>query len=145
MKKALFLLLITLLSLTFIPTIEAAKPRVRGGSVARKATGGGSGGGAGYSKAKLSRPTNSVQLTFMNLGSVKGISYTLSYLSGSTQQGAVGSFNPAGATTGSRDIYFGTCSHGVCTPHRNIKNAVLLVHTTLTSGKTHTKKYIIRL
>jgi hypothetical protein len=55
----------------------------------------------------------------------------------------MGSITPAGSTD-SRDLYFGTCSHGVCTPHRGIQGATLLIETQLKSGKTHVKRYRIK-
>ena len=126
-------------SLFIVPAAEAAKPRVRSVPAAR----GGTAAYSGYSKARLSRNTNSVVISFMNLSSVKKVTYTLSYTANGIEQGAVGSLTPSGATD-SRDLYFGTCSHGVCTPHRGIQNAVLLIETQLTSGKIHTKRYRIR-
>ncbi len=119
--------------------VWAAKPRVRSAGVKRAA-------GAvytGYSKAKLSRNTNSVIITFMNLTNVVKVTYTLSYTANGIEQGAVGSLTPSGSTD-TRDLYFGTCSHGVCTPHRGIQNGVLLVETQLKSGGTNVKRYKIR-
>lgn len=120
--------------------VFAAKARVRKGapSVARGGTTSGS-----YSSAKLSRSTNSVIISFFNLGNLSKISYTLSYSANGISQGVGGSITPSGATD-SRDLYFGTCSHGACTPHRNIKNAKLIVTTTLKSGGIHTKRYTIK-
>jgi hypothetical protein len=138
--KLLVILLLTVVTLTVAPSTYAAKSRVRT-SVVKS---GGGGGGAGYSKAKLSRATNSVVLTFLNLGNVSRITYTLSYAANGIEQGAMGSLVPSGAATDTRDLYFGTCSHGVCTPHRGIQKAVLLVETQLTSGRTHVKRYRIR-
>lgn len=99
--------------------------------------------GVAYSVAKLSRSTNSIVITFKNLAKVKRIEYTLSYSANGISQGVLGSFVPEGIS-GSRNLYFGTCSKGVCTPHYGIKNAQLVVTTSLTSGRTHTKKYIIK-
>lgn len=96
-----------------------------------------------YSRAMLSRGTNSVVVTFSNLSNVKKISYTLSYSANGIPQGAVGSVVPARSTEG-RDLYFGTCSKGVCTPHYNIKNAKLLITTTLKSGAVNVKRYVLK-
>ncbi len=98
--------------------------------------------GTSYSTAKLSRGTNSVVVTFKNLGKVKRVDYTLSYSAQGISQGVMGSFVPGGSAV--RDLYFGTCSHGVCTPHSGITNATLTVTTMLTSGAIHTKRYIIK-
>lgn len=117
----------------------AAKVRVRkpATSASRSTSVSGS-----YSSAKLSRPTNSVIVSFFNLGNVSKISYTLSYSANGISQGVGGSITPSGASD-SRDLYFGTCSHGVCTPHTNIKNARLTVTTFLKSGGKHVKLYRI--
>lgn len=100
--------------------------------------------GVSYSRAKLSRPTHSVLLTLINLATVSRVDYVLRYTANGLSQGAVGSKVPGGKSTDSRDLYFGTCSKGVCTPHTNIKNASLTVTTTLKSGKIHSKRYIIK-
>jgi hypothetical protein len=97
-----------------------------------------------YSSAKLSRSTNSIIATFKNLSKVKRIEYALSYSANGISQGVMGSFVPSGQPSENRDLYFGTCSKGVCTPHYGITNATLTVTTTLTSGATHTKRYVIK-
>jgi hypothetical protein len=79
------------------------------------------------------------------LGSVSKITYTLSYTANGIEQGAVGSLIPSGSATDTRDLYFGTCSHGVCTPHRGIQNATLLVETSLKSGRRNIKRYRIKI
>lgn len=117
--------------------VFAAKPRVRKTvSSARSFA---------YSTAKLSRSTNSVIVTFQNLGSVKKIGYELNYMAGGVSQGAMGTVQTAGLVSDTRDLYFGTCSHGVCTPHRNIKNATLTITTYLTNGSTNVKLYRIKI
>lgn len=133
-------IVLSLMILSFVPQVAAAKPRVK--SAVTKNTGSTA---TGYSKAKLSRSTNSIALTFVNLGSVSKATYTLSYTANGIEQGAMGSVTPSGSSTEARDVYFGTCSHGVCTPHRGIQNAVLTVETRLTSGKTHVKRYRIKI
>lgn len=135
----LCILLLVSLSLISVPSVSAAKIRVRMAVKKTVST------AVGYSKARLSRNTNSVIVTFQNLSNVKSISYTLSYKSGSTEQGAMGSITPTGAATETRDLYFGTCSHGVCTAHRNISGATLTIQTNLKNGKTNTKLYRIKI
>lgn len=135
----LCILLLVSLSLISVPSVSAAKIRVRTALKKTVST------AVGYSKARLSRNTNSVIVTFQNLSNVKSISYTLSYKSGSTEQGAMGSITPTGAATETRDLYFGTCSHGVCTAHRNITGATLTIQSNLKNGKTNTKLYRIKI
>jgi hypothetical protein len=137
MKIFALMILTVLFSFAAYP-VHAAKPRVRSGAKSPVVY-----STSGYSKAKLSRSTNSVVVTFMNLGNVSRVTYTLSYTANGIEQGAMGSITPAGSTD-SRDLYFGTCSHGVCTPHRGIQGATLLIETQLKSGKTHVKRYRIK-
>ena len=97
-----------------------------------------------YSSAKLSRGTHSVVATFNVLPGVVRFDYMLSYAANGIQQGVVGSFVPTGGGSESRDLYFGTCSHGVCTPHYGITNASLTVTATLRGGATYIKRYSIK-
>lgn len=134
-KRLLFILLAAVILLIPIQTISAAKKRIR--VVAPR--------GTSYSSARLSRATNSIVVTFLNLSKVTKISYELNYTANGIEQGALGSLTPSGQGTDSRDIYFGTCSKGVCTPHYNIKNATLTVTTTFASGGTNIKLYRIKI
>ncbi|OGG04954.1 hypothetical protein A2Z33_06695 [Candidatus Gottesmanbacteria bacterium RBG_16_52_11] len=115
----------------------AAKKRVKSSVPARSA-------GVSYSKANLNRPARSVILTLLNLGQVQSVAYELAYSAGGISQGAIGSV-AGGGTQDARTLYFGTCSHNVCTPHANITGATLTVRTTLKSGRIHTKLYRIRI
>ncbi len=125
---ALFLLLCMMVPVT---RISAAKKLIRGPRVTA----------VSFSKASLSRSTHSAVITFINLSRVKRIEYTLSYTANGISQGVMGSFAPADQSSDSRNLYFGTCSKGVCTPHVGIQNATLTVTTTTTSGGTNTKRY----
>jgi len=135
-----FLTTCVCLCLLFVTTtpVLAAKARVR------KTTGVTSTSTA-YSTAKLSRASNSVIVTFQNLGSVKKIGYELNYTANGISQGAMGTVQTAGLVSDSRDLYFGTCSKGVCTPHYNIKKATLTITTYLTNGSTNVKLYRIKI
>lgn len=137
--------LISLFTFSFIsiftPHIEAAKPRL---APARPATIKAKTVSIGYSSVRLSRPTNSLVITFTNLASVKKIDYILSYQAKNLDQGALGSVNPAGNASEKRDLYFGTCSHGACTPHLNIKNSTLTITSSLKNGQTSIKRYRIK-
>jgi hypothetical protein len=138
MRKLLIGLSFIIYMVLFTTPISAAKLRVW-------KSGGGGTVGISYSSAKLSRTTNSIIITFQNLTDVKRIQYELSYLTNGTAQGAMGTITPTGLVSDSRDLYFGTCSHGVCTPHYNITNATLLITTQLNSGGTNTKRYRIKI
>ncbi len=123
--------------LTLPSSVSAAKPRIRKASSEI-------GPGVSYSAVRISRPTNSIRVTFANLNLVKSTTYSLSYVANGIQQGVVGTIKPGGQTTDARDLYVGTCSKGVCTPHFNIRAMSLLVQTTLTSGGVYTKRYRIK-
>ncbi|MBI4062368.1 hypothetical protein HY410_00445 [Candidatus Gottesmanbacteria bacterium] len=140
MKRYVLLVILILMATS---QVHAAKPRVA------KSSGGGLPAQAGkivggsYSTARLSRGTNSVIVSFINPSNVSKVSYTLSYLGSGISQGVVGSLTPSGAGD-SRDLYFGTCSHGVCTPHYSIKNARLVITTSLKNGGRNVKLYRIK-
>ena len=139
MRKLFYIIFSVLLLITIVPSVHAAKLRVR------KTGGSGSSGGVSYSSARLSRTTNSIVVTFQNLTTTKRVRYELSYLANGIPQGAMGTITTTGLVSDSRDLYFGTCSHGVCTPHYNITNATLIITTELSSGGTHTKRYRIKI
>ncbi len=131
------LLFLFILVMFYAVPAEAAKKRVfKSGSKGKAVAG-------SFSTARLSRATNSVVITFLNLKKVKKVTYTLSYTANGIAQGVVGSLVPTGLATDSRDLYFGTCSAGVCTPHGNITGATLTVSTQLTSG-SNVKRYRIK-
>lgn len=143
MKGTVLLLFLTVLSLALFPRqVLAAKKRVRTVShiVNNKRTG----TGISYSTARLSRATNSVVITFSNLENVTNNTYTLSYTANGIEQGVMGTVAPHGSSTDTRDLYFGTCSKGVCTPHRFIQNATLSVKTVLTNGAQYVKRYRLK-
>jgi len=130
MKKIIALVLIIVVCLIFSKPAYALKKRIR---AAR----------AVYSSAKLSRGTHSVIATFYALPGVTKFDYTLSYSANGIPQGVVGSFVPAGQND-SRDLYFGTCSKGVCTPHYGITGASLTITATLSGGATYIKRFAIK-
>jgi hypothetical protein len=133
-QKILFIGLIILLYITFpFSSVYAAKKRVRVNASKSLS----------YSSVKLSRATNSVILNLLNLSTVSKVSYELSYISTGIPQGVAGSITPS-SNSDSRDLYFGTCSKGVCTPHYNIANAQLIVRIYQKNGSIYTKLYRIK-
>lgn len=138
MKRMVLVFLILLIPLFLLPPLaplHALKKRIRAPKIP----------GVSYSSVRLSRPTNSVVATLLNMKSTKRVDYILSYTANGISQGAMGSIIPSGQTTDSRDLYFGTCSKGVCTPHYNIRNATLTITTTLTSGASYIKRYTLKI
>lgn len=144
-RLGIFLTLIFLGLTISPPPVLALKKRVAKTTITKRTTTASKPAGVAYSRAKLSRPTNSVQVTFMNLDQVSSIDYLLTYRGNGLNQGAGGTVRPSGAGTEARDLYFGTCSHGVCTPHSGISGATLLVTTNLKSGAIHVKRYRIKI
>ena len=96
-----------------------------------------------YSSVRLSRGTHSVVATFYAIPGVNKFDYILSYSANGIPQGVVGAFVPSGSNN-SRDLYFGTCSKGVCTPHYGITGASLTITATTTGGATYIKRYVIK-
>jgi hypothetical protein len=96
-----------------------------------------------YSSVKLSRASHSVIASFYALRGVARFDYTLSYTANGIPQGVVGAIAAAGSNA-SRDLYFGTCSKGVCTPHYGISGASLTVTATMTNGASYIKRYVIK-
>ncbi len=137
-RNLLFFCLVILAPLFLLPPVNplfALKKRIRAPKIP----------GVNYSSARLSRTTNSVVITLLNLDKTKRVDYVLSYTANGLGQGAMGAIIPTGQTTDSRDLYFGTCSKGVCTPHYNIRNATLTVTTTLKSGASYIKRYRLKI
>ncbi len=138
-SRTLLIVLAALVLLLPTNVVFAAKPRVvKKGSTATATR------ITGYSSARLSRATNSVVVTFLNLNRVRKVSYELSYSARGIPQGVIGTISPSGKASDSRDLYFGTCSKGVCTPHYNITGATLTITTQLSSSGTNVKRYRIK-
>lgn len=137
MKQFIVYLALFLSFFVFVFPVLAAKKRIRNTNTASVNV------GLSYSSAKLNRPSNSIIVSFKNLNGVSKVNYELSYTANGVSQGAMGSLVPSG-NADSRDLYFGTCSKGVCTPHRNIRNAVLVVRCTLKNSAVNTKRYKIK-
>lgn len=104
-------------------------------SAAKKSKSVSSGGVSGQYIKRI----NVVRAYFGGLRGVKIVNYTLMYESNGVGQGVMGSFAPGKKTAVSKDIYLGTCSGKVCTPHWNIKNIQLEVTILYTNGKTSSK------
>ena len=130
MKRIIFAVIFFAIFLSCCPPVYALKKRIRAAA-------------AVYSSARLSRNTHSIVVTFYALRGVAKFDYILNYSANGIPQGVVGSFVPGGAND-SRDLYFGTCSKGVCTPHYGITGASLTITTTMTGGATYIKRYILK-
>lgn len=142
MKKfvlASFLSILVLLANT--NSIEAkkllprAKPAARGGS--QVAT-------SGPSVSVKFRPDRrAIVATFTNLNKASSVNYMFSYNTRGTTQGAQGSVSTSENNT-SREIIFGTCSHGVCRYDYGISGAKFVVTIKLPNGRKIVKTFNLR-
>ena len=81
---------------------------------------------------------------FSSLQNATSVSYMLIYDTSIQQEGAGGSLNLKNRSSQTSELLFGTCSKGVCTYHKSIKNAKLEVTYSLKSGKKYIKRYRIK-
>jgi len=145
MSKTFIILLLTLsycvLRIAYCPSVFAAKKRVWNTQTSTKTT------------TVATRPTFSVKfradrralnINFYNISSASSITYELTYMGNSLDQGVVGSVRSSEGSSAFRLLLFGTCSKNVCTYHRNIQNMQLKITSKLNSGKTLIKRYKIK-
>lgn len=147
-KLTIFLFLISVGSLFTPSPILAARTRIRVKPPAKSGGGGApvqrSAYGGASSSVKLRGDRKAITLTLSNMGGISSVSYQLTYIANGVSQGVMGKIDPALEATATRELLFGTCSHGVCTYHTNISNMKLTVSSHLTSGVTIIKPYRIR-
>jgi hypothetical protein len=86
---------------------------------------------------KSTTTANTVVISAKGMNSkMKSVSYELTYESQGVMQGATGtSVDVSGKDTFERDIYLGTCSKNVCTPHLGVTKVSLVLVFTDTAGK----------
>ncbi len=86
---------------------------------------------------KSTTQTNAVALSVKGMaGKMKTIEYELTYDSRGITQGAMARpIDVSGKDTFDRDIYLGTCSRNVCTPHLGVTKVSLTLVFTDTSGQ----------
>lgn len=86
-----------------------------------------------------------IVVNFSNLSIASSVNYTLSYNTRRTTQGASGTINPSTfPDPTSRELIFGTCSHGVCRYDTGLTNARFVVTTTLKGGKKVVKSFKLK-
>ena len=85
-----------------------------------------------------------ITVVFSNLSIATKVDYTLSYSTRRTMQGASGSLSPQAEDPTSREIIFGTCSHGVCRYDSGLSNAKFTVLTTLKNGTKVSKGFKLK-
>ncbi len=144
MKYQLTLFLV-LIFLFLIPgEVLAAKPRTSRGT-----TGGYSGsyttGGRVITSAKFRSDRRAVIVYFSGLNNATSVNYSLTYNSNGIPQGAMGTMTNISSASDSRELLFGTCSHGVCRYHTGITEARLVITSKLKSGSTTRKSYKLKI
>lgn len=142
MKKRnhLFILasIIVLLFLTISP-VSAAKKRIWGKVTNTSATRNGQ-----FSvTARLTGWKQYLNISFKGLASTQGVTYEVIYASNGIDQGGGGRVE-AGEGNVSKSVFLGSCSHNVCTAHKNISNVRLTITYQTTSGQNVTKKYRVK-
>lgn len=93
---------------------------------------------------RLRKDRRALLVTFSNLNVVNSFTYELTYLGSGVDQGVFGSVTPKGEASTSRELLFGTCSHGVCRYHTNISGMKFKVTATLKNGQTINKRYKVK-
>lgn len=86
-----------------------------------------------------------IVVTFSNLSLASSVSYILSYNTRGTTQGASGTLNTeTSPDPTTRELLFGTCSHGVCRYDYGITNARFVVTTIKKDGKKIVKSFRLK-
>ena len=136
MRKAIILLFFFLgVGLVFPSPTFALKARVRRGGSTGASTGRRISSRLGVaSSVKFRADRRAIIITLSDLAKASQISYTLTYTGSGVPQGASGTIKPAGESSVTRELVFGTCSAGVCRYHTGIYNARLVITTYLKSG-----------
>jgi len=81
---------------------------------------------------------------FAGLQRAAMVSYTLTYRSNGIDQGAGGILDQSAGNNVTRELYFGTCSSGVCRAHTDISEMRFEVISELTTGKKTIKRFRVR-
>lgn len=146
MSKSLFFLVFFFLGMTFLASdVDAKKllPRVNIPKTTSKAATGGSSSQGVLVKVKFRGDRRAIVATFSDLSKASSVTYSLTYDSKGITQGAGGSVSVTEGTV-TREILFGTCSHGTCRYDTGITNAKLSVTTTLKNGKKIVKNFKLK-
>lgn len=82
--------------------------------------------------------------TFGNLKIARKVDYFLSYATRGTTQGVSGTLNSSSSDPTTREMIFGSCSHGVCRFDTGITNARFVVTIYLTNGQKVIKSFKLK-
>ena len=151
-RRIIFLSLIVIFLLLLVVWLATRSPK---GEVwaAKLRTSRGSSGGSLTNYGTSGRVTTSVRfrgdrraiiINFAGLNNATSVSYSLTYNSNGIPQGAVGTMTNIPGSSDSRELLFGTCSHGVCRYHTGLTDARLVITSKLKSGLTTRKSYRLK-
>ena len=93
---------------------------------------------------KFKKNKNLVELDFKNLDHVKSFTFTLIYTYDGITEAVVDSVIPGALKKIEKDVFLGTCSQGVCTPHFNPKNIKLQVDGLYVNNQSFSKAVNIK-
>ncbi|MCX6724909.1 MAG: hypothetical protein NTV20_02300 [Candidatus Shapirobacteria bacterium] len=146
LKKYLFLSLsaIFLILLSVSSETWAAKARTSRGGSSGVSTGSVFTGGRVITSAKFRGDRRAIIVNFAGLNNATSVSYSLTYNTNGIPQGAIGTMTNISGASDSRELLFGTCSHGVCRYHTGIIDARLVITSKLKSGITTRKSYKLK-
>lgn len=142
MRKKLIFLVFAFLFLFLFPSpgyclrTRVRKPKKASGSrVSRTSRG-------VHAQVRFRPDRQGLLIDFSNFANLESVSYELVYNAGGLSQGVGGIVTID--DTGTKNLFFGTCSSGVCTPHRNITNARLSIRSVLKDGTVILKPFRIK-
>jgi hypothetical protein len=142
-KQISFFLALILLFLTPVGVL-AAKVRTSRGGTTSSSSGYISTSGRVVTSARFRGDRRAVIVSFAGLSNASSVNYSLTYDSNGIAQGAMGTMTNIAGSSDSRELLFGTCSHGVCRYHTGIINARLVITSKLKSGITTRKSYKLK-
>jgi len=141
-RRIIFLSLITVFIFSLVIPSETLAAKAR---TSRGTTGSSrsyiSTGGRVVTSAKFRGDRRAVIINFTGLTNAKSVTYSLTYSSNGIPQGAMGTITNIAGSVDSRELLFGTCSHGVCRYHTGITDGRLVITSKLKSGLTTRKSY----
>ncbi|OIP82482.1 hypothetical protein AUK04_04665 [Candidatus Roizmanbacteria bacterium CG2_30_33_16] len=139
--KILVTLFITISGLFFVPNVNAKLlPRFQGKPAAKVVVASGV-----VVSPRLRFDRGALVVYFGNLNKANSVTYTLMYQTSGVDQRVSGTLDSTNGNSLIRELYFGTCSSGVCRLHGDLSNMKLEVTSDLTNGKKTLKRFKIKI
>lgn len=151
-RKIIFLSLIAIFLLLLIAWLATRSPKGEVWAAKARTSRGTSGGTKNYvstggrvtTSARFRGDRRAIIINFAGLNNATSVSYSLTYNSNGIPQGAMGTITQISGSSDSRELLFGTCSHGVCRYHTGLTEARLVITSKLKSGITIRKSYKLK-